>query len=167
MLLTGRFVRSIDDKQRVPLPKRLREALESDPQSPLFLTPGHEGTLALVQETKLVAWATRLAAGSTSRGEIRAFNRLFYARAERIELDDQGRFRIAPELREHAKLGKEVVFVGVFDHVEVWDRLRWDEYLAANSPRYDQLAQQAFAGGSEPAPPSESASSQVESDPPT
>ena len=153
MLLTGRFVRSLDDKQRVALPKRLREILETEPQSPLFLTPWHEAALALFPQANLVELATRLAAGSTSRSEVRTFHRLFYAQAERIEPDEQSRFRIGPELMHHAKLSKEVVFVGVYDHVEIWDRERWEAYFTANSPQYDQLARQAFGGEADPAPP--------------
>jgi division/cell wall cluster transcriptional repressor MraZ len=32
-------------------------------------------------------------------------------------------------LVKHARLGREVVVAGVFDHLEIWDRARWQEHL--------------------------------------
>jgi MraZ protein len=150
MLLTGTFTRAVDDKQRIALPKRLREALEQvGPQGretpALFLTPGTDNSLALYTEDSLTALARRLADASPTRQDVRAFNRLFYARAERLELDEQGRFRIPPSLAQLASLGKEVVVVGVQDHLEIWDKDKWDAYLASQASQYDQVAEQAFS----------------------
>ena len=30
---------------------------------------------------------------------------------------------------EHARLGREVVVAGVYDHLEIWDRATWREHL--------------------------------------
>jgi len=150
MLLTGTFTRAVDDKQRIALPKRLRETLEQvgsqgSELPPLFLTPGTDSSLALYTEDSLTALARRLADASPTRQDVRAFNRLFYARAERLELDEQGRFRIPPSLAQLANLGKEVVVVGVQDHLEIWDKSKWDAYLASQVSQYDQIAEQAFS----------------------
>lgn len=143
MLLTGTFQRSMDEKQRLALPKRIREALAGK-ENGLFVTPGTDDSLALHTEESLKALADRLAAASPASREVRAFNRLFYARAERVELDDQGRFRVPTALAELAGLKREAVIVGVLDHLELWDKTRWESYLAAKTPEYDRIAEQAF-----------------------
>jgi MraZ protein len=144
MLLTGTFVRSVDDKLRIALPKRIRDLLAVDENSHLYITPSTDGSLAIYREDALAAMAARLAAASPNQQDVRAYNRLFYAQAECVELDSQGRFRVPPALAKLAALEKEAVLLGVNDHLELWDRLRWDAYLAARSTHYDDIAERAF-----------------------
>src|SRR5580693_4571678 len=122
MLLTGTFVRSVDDKLRIALPKRLRDALAVDENSHLYVTPGTDGSLAIYREDALAAMAARLAAASPAQQDVRAFNRMFYAQAECVELDAQGRMRVPPALAKLAALEREAVLLGVHDHLELWDR---------------------------------------------
>ena len=75
---------------------------------------------------------------------MRAFSRLFYARAQRVEVDNQGRVRVPPELCSLAGLTKEVVLVGVRDHLELWDAAAWHQYLSEKQMQYDLLAEKAF-----------------------
>jgi len=144
MLLTGAYSRSIDDKLRVAIPKRLREASEGDSRPAVFIAPGTDQSLALYTEEAFARLADRLAQASPTRQDVRTFNRLFYARAQRVELDSQGRIRIPPELAELARLEKEVVLLGVQDHVEIWATDRWKSYLAERQGRYDDIAEAAF-----------------------
>ena len=155
MVLTGAYVRSIDTKLRVAIPKPLREQLvkqEKDSVAHVYAAPGTDGSLALYTEETLKGLAARLAAASPTRQDVRAFNRLFYAQAEQVELDDQGRFRVPAGLVKLAALTREVALVGVQDHLEIWDRARWESYLAGKSADYDRIAEQAF--GNEPGPSS-------------
>jgi MraZ protein len=64
-----------------------------------------------------------------------------------VELDVQGRIRIPQELAQLAGLAQEAVLLGVQDHLELWDRKRWEKYLAEQSARYDQIAEAAFQRG--------------------
>ena len=48
------------------------------------------------------------------------------AGAAACELDKQGRVLIPIKLREKAALEKDVVFVGVLNKIEVWDKTRWE-----------------------------------------
>jgi MraZ protein len=143
MLLTGTFQRAIDEKQRIAIPKPFREALGSDVQV-LFVTPGTDGSLALYTEAVLAQLAERLAAASPNGQDVRAFGRLFYARTQAVELDRQGRVRIPPELAQLADLSSEAVLVGVQDHLELWDRTRWEAYVAEQQTRFDEIAESAF-----------------------
>jgi MraZ protein len=145
MLLTGTFVRAIDEKLRLAIPKRLRDALGAGPERMLFVTPGTDRSLAIYTEESLGQMALRLAAASPAGPEVRAFSRLFYAQAQPAELDSQGRIRIPPDLAELVGLSREAVLLGVQDHLELWDRGRWEAYLAERQARYDQIAEAAFS----------------------
>lgn len=144
MLLTGTFRRAVDEKLRIAVPKPLRDALGALAKGVLYVTPGTDGSLSLYTEEALARLAQRLAASSPNAQDVRAFSRLFYARAQAMELDGQGRLRVPPELAELAGLTKEAVLVGVHDHVELWDRQRWEQYVAEKQANYDQIAEAAF-----------------------
>ncbi len=144
MLLTGTFSRAVDEKLRVAIPKPLREALGDLAKGVLYVTPGTDGSLALYTEDTLAEQARRLMQASPNAQDVRAFSRLFYSRAQAVELDSQGRVRIPPELASLAGLGKEAVLVGVLDHLELWDRARWDVYVAQRQNEYDRIAEAAF-----------------------
>ena len=148
LFLTGTFSRTLDEKQRLAIPKRLREALSKGKDSDtslLFVAPGTDGSLALYTEDSFSRLAEQLSAGSPTGQEVRAFSRLFYSQAQQLEIDRQGRIRIPPELVEMAQITKEVVLVGVRDHLELWDKARWEVYLQEQQAQYDQLAEQAFS----------------------
>ncbi len=144
MLLTGTFGRAVDEKLRVAIPKPLREALGALAKGVLYVTPGTDGSLAIYTEESLAELARRLAQASPNATDVRAYSRLFYARAQAVELDGQGRVRVPPELAALAGLGKEAVLVGVLDHLELWDRGRWEQYVADRQSQYDRIAEAAF-----------------------
>jgi MraZ protein len=144
MLLTGTFPRTFDEKLRIPLPKPLRDELKIEEGSVLYVTPGTDGSLAIYSPAVLEELAARLAQSSPTGRDVRTFGRLFYAQAFRADVDKQGRVRFSQELMTLAGVKKEAVLVGAGDHLELWDKDRWDAYLAQHQPRYDQIAEAAF-----------------------
>ncbi len=148
MFLTGTFLRSLDEKCRFAIPKRLRDALGHPNNSLLYLAPGTDGSLALYTQEAFSKLAVQLDQGSPTRQDVRAFSRLFFTQAQSVEIDRQGRVRIPPELMNLASLSKEVFLLGVRDHLEIWDRQRWEEYLAQKQTQYDEIAENAFTEAS-------------------
>jgi MraZ protein len=148
MFLTGTFPRSLDEKCRFSIPKRLRDALGHPNNTLMYLAPGTDGSLSLYTQEAFSKLAGQLDQGSPTRQDVRAFSRLFFTQAQSVEIDRLGRVRIPPELMKLASLGKEVCLLGVRDHLEIWDRQRWEEYLAQKQSQYDEIAENAFAEGS-------------------
>ena len=104
MLLTGTFNRLVDEKLRVAIPKRLRDAMKCPVRGVLYIAPGTDRSLGIYSEEAFSQLAERLSQASPTRQDVRAFLRLFYAQAQRVELDRQGRLRIPPELAQLARL---------------------------------------------------------------
>jgi len=144
MLLTGTFSRSVDQKYRVAVPKGLREAIGGQPGCVLYVAPGTDGSLAIHTEQSFAELGRRLGEVSPTQQNVRAFIRLFYARAQRVELDHQGRIRVPADLAELAGLTGEAVLLGVQDHLELWAVDRWNQYLADRQTHYDEIAEAAF-----------------------
>jgi MraZ protein len=145
MTFTGSYSRTIDEKGRVTIPKAIRAVITGggDP-SPVYLAPGTDGSLNVYTEEGFENLAQRLEAVSPTQLEVRAFSRLFYGQAERIQIDRQGRVRVPGELAAWAGLQREAVLLGVRDHLELWDRGRWEAYRGTIKPRYDEIAANAF-----------------------
>jgi MraZ protein len=143
LLLTGTYERTLDEKLRLAFPRTLREVLVAEKQ--LVLTPGTDGSLSLFPGSGFSALAEKLASRSPTGQEVRAFSRLLYAQSHSVELDSQGRIRLPAELARLANLDGEVVLLGVGDRVELWNKSRWEAYLAELQPQYDRLAEAALS----------------------
>jgi len=142
MLLTGSHSRSLDDKNRLTLPKRVREQL-GEPET-LFVTPGQDKCLLLYTQAGLEQFAAKLDQSPATDAEARVFRRLYFAQAEAVDVDRAGRILIAERLSQFAQLQHEVVLIGVRDHLEIWDAAHWQQYLTENAPRFDAVAEGAF-----------------------
>lgn len=142
MLLTGTHPRTLDDKNRLALPRRVRDLL-GDPAA-LFVTPGPDQTLWVYTEAELEKLAARLDQAPATDAEARLFRRLYFAQTEQVDVDKSGRILVPERLGNFAGLDKEVVLIGVRDHLELWNAGRWQAYTDSNAARFDQAAEQAF-----------------------
>lgn len=149
MLLTGTHHRTLDEKFRVAIPKSLRDAFQTADSDTLFLAPSTDGAVAIYPEAAFRALADRLAKVSPTAKQVREYARLFFARATSAKLDKQGRLRIPGDLAELAQLKGEVVLLGLQDHVEIWLKESWENYVSQRTNRYDEIAEAAFGS---PAP---------------
>jgi len=126
-MLLGSYDHTIDDKNRLTLPAKFREAFTDG----VVITRGLDGCLFAYRRAdwdRLVE--SRLAPLDPLSPETRRLERFFYSGAAEAELDKQGRVMLPAPLIDHAKLGKEVVVAGVNDRLEIWDRAAWRRELA-------------------------------------
>jgi MraZ protein len=126
-MLLGSYDHTIDDKNRLTLPAKFREAFTDG----VVITRGLDGCLYAYRRAdwdRLVE--SRLAPLDPLSPETRRLERFFYSGASEAELDKQGRVMVPAPLLEHAQLGKEVVVAGVNDRLEIWDRAAWRRELA-------------------------------------
>lgn len=144
MPLTGTWPRSLDDKQRLALPKRLRDDFGEGELNALYAAPGTERSLVLYSPAGFQQLAQKIETLPAQREEVRLYSRLFYAQAEKMDFDSQGRVRLPERLIQLAGLKHEVVVLGVNDHAEVWDAEAWQAFLSLQTPRFDRLASEAW-----------------------
>jgi MraZ protein len=145
MPLTGTYQRTLDDKQRLAIPKPVRDELTPDHSRILYLAPETERSLSLFSADVFHRRAQRLEQDSTIQGRARNFLRLYYSQAEQVDLDGQGRVRVPERLMKFADLKQDVVLLGVNDHVEIWDAGQWETFLSQHGPAFDQLVGETFA----------------------
>jgi MraZ protein len=141
-MLLGAHEHTIDDKNRLTLPAKFRQAFADG----IVVTRGLDGCLYAYRRPD---WArlveSRLATLDPLSPEGRRLERFFYSGATETELDKQGRVMIPRELIDHAKLGREVVVAGVNDRLEIWDRPAWRKELAEVEGSAEDVAERLAA----------------------
>ncbi len=124
----GQFQHTLDDKGRVILPARFRDALSSD----VVLTRGFDHCVDVwpqAEYDRKVEQSRRL---PRERRVNRAYRRMLTASAHDHTLDSQGRLVVPAHLREYAGLDRDLVVNGDDEKIEIWDRERWEAYTAEN-----------------------------------
>lgn len=71
----------------------------------------------------------------------RSFVRLMLSGAVDIELDALGRILVPEYLKTYAGLGKQAVIAGLYNRLEIWDKVRWDNYKGKIEKNTDELAE--------------------------
>jgi len=125
-MFLGEFEHALDDKNRLTLPAKFREAFVDG----VVVTRGMDGCLVVYTRDGWERFVSvRLDGLDPFSREARQMSRFLFSGASDAEPDKQGRVMIPPALLQHAKLGREVVVAGVRDHVEIWDRVAWRAQL--------------------------------------
>src|SRR4030042_2703430 len=123
-MLIGEYKHTIDAKKRLAVPAKLRREIGDG----AVLTRGLDNSLALYPEKEWEKVVEKLKQLPSGKSDARGFNRLIMAGAATVELDSLGRVLIPDYLKEYAYLKKNVVIVGVYDRLEIWDEEKWDIY---------------------------------------
>ena len=122
----GEYEHSIDAKGRVIIPAKLRDALGEQ----FIITKGLDECLFVYPLDQWEAFQEKLQALPLNQPSARAFVRFFFSGATEAELDKQGRVMLPANLREYGSLEKEIVITGAGNRLEIWDKEKWETYLA-------------------------------------
>ncbi len=123
MLFFGRYEHSIDEKSRLMLPTKLREKLPGT----LYMTYGLGKCIYLYpEETFMEICKDRSKLNDLSKEEL-GFKRVFFSNTSECNLDKQGRILITKNLMEKVGITKDVVIAGNEDHIEIWDKERYEQ----------------------------------------
>ena len=127
----GIFEATVQRDGRIILPATFRQSLPSEAEgSTLVALPGADRCIALYPSRAFKAWldeAGRDAADASCRRSLR----WAMAKAEFVTCDRHGRFRLPDALMSLADIERgaeetrRVLFIGAVDHLEVWERDRW------------------------------------------
>jgi len=120
----GEYYHSIDPKNRMIIPSKYRAALGDR----FIITRGFQKCLYIftTDEWERLYEKTKVIPMTDEQGQ--RFARMFFSSAFDSEQDLNGRVLIQAKHREYAGLEKEIVSIGVMNHIEIWDRETWEIY---------------------------------------
>ena len=121
-MFMGEYNHTIDAKGRLIVPSKFRDALGDE----FVITKGLDGCLFVYDNKEWTAFEEKLKSLPLTNKDARQFVRFFLAGAAYVEVDKQGRILVPSNLREFAKLSKEVVLVGVASRIEIWSKEIWE-----------------------------------------
>lgn len=124
---------NLDNKSRLAVPTRYRDALSVLCEGRLFITadPAHLVTPALGRclliypEPEWKPIHDKVMSLSALNPLTRGMQRLLGGHAEMVAMDGAGRILVSSALREFAGLDKRVVLVGQGNKFELWDEESW------------------------------------------
>lgn len=136
-MFMGEYQHVLDAKGRLIMPAKFREGLGER----FVITRGLDNCLFVYPFAEWSLLEQKLKALPFTRSDARAFMRFFFSGAAECELDKQGRVLIPNNLRDHAKLKKDVVVIGVSNRVEIWSQEVWEQYSQETGLSFESIAE--------------------------
>lgn len=136
-MLIGEYEHSLDAKGRLIMPAKIRE----DIGEKFIVTKGLDGCLFGFSQDEWTNFEEKLKTLPLTNKNARDFVRFFLSGAIECEIDKQGRFLIAGNLREYACMEKEVVIIGVGTRIEIWNKDKWKDYNSDENISADAIAE--------------------------
>ena len=134
----GSFEHTLDEKNRLLLPFRLRGELGSK----LFIMKGYEGSLAIYPQAQFDKYLAKLQSLPFEAKISRDFERIALSSVFELDVDKVNRIQIPTALVNKYSISKNVVVVGLIDHIEVWSKEKWDAYVKDNEAEYEEKSEE-------------------------
>ena len=136
-MLIGEHTHTLDSKKRLAIPAKFRKELGEG----AVLTKGLDSCLFMFPNAQWHQLAQKIAGLSLGQQDTRSFSRLLLAGAVEVDFDGLGRILVPDYLKSYAGLTRQVVVVGLYSRLELWDEARWDSYRANIEQHSDQIAE--------------------------
>lgn len=145
----GESTHSLDDKGRLSVPRRLLagQSFDATGRVSFVLTLGFEGCLFLFTEAAFEKAVARLETQPFGGEEKRNMQRLFFSKAQRIELDEKNRLNVPDKLKTLVGIDREVAIVGLVDRAELWPKAKWEAFEAEHARDFARLDGVLLGGG--------------------
>lgn len=131
----GQYTHAMDKKGRVSIPVRFRDTLRARYDEQLIVSVS-EGCLVAYPFEEWEKLEDSLQELPRFSRVVKEYKRLFISAAQECALDSQGRILVPPELRTRANLHDKVLFVGMTDYFEIWNR---EQYIEKYVPMMDEM----------------------------
>lgn len=134
----GSYSHNLDDKGRLVIPSKMRDELGLK----AYILKGYDGCLSVYKEEDFVKFMEKINSLSFYNKSSRSFIRAQLDSVCELEIDRQGRALLPTQLLNRYQIGKEVVVIGVIDHIEVWNKADYDNYQKAADSSFEDIAEE-------------------------
>ena len=133
----GSFIHNLDEKGRLMIPRKMREELGTK----VYIMKGFEGSLSLYNEERYQKLAEEFSRLSFNQSKVRDYLRIQFASTYEMDVDKLGRVQLPTALLTKYGISKEVIVLGIGDHIEVWDKVKYDEYENSIKDEFENIAE--------------------------
>ena len=139
-MLIGEFHHNLDNKHRLVIPAKLESELGDE----VIVTRGFERCLMVYPMSKWETVIAKFSELAITKSDTRKFMRIFLSGATSCKFDSQKRICIPNILKTYANIEKEVVVLGLDDHLEIWSESSYEEFLANNLESFAEIAEKIY-----------------------
>lgn len=136
----GEIACKVDAKGRFAFPSRFAKQMPAESNSAFVINRGMEKCLNLHTLPKWNGIAQEMQKLNEYNPKERKFLRQFMRGATELTLDGTGRLLLPKRLIEYAGIKKNIVVVGFFDRLEIWDEETYENYMNIDADDYATLA---------------------------
>ena len=133
----GYYEHNLDAKGRLIIPSKLREEVSDK----VYILKGFDGALAIYKEEKFLDIIEEQKRLPFTKSSSRDYLRAMLSSACELEIDKIGRVQIPNVLLSKHGIGKELVIIGVGDHIEVWDKAKYLAYEERIDREFEENAE--------------------------
>jgi len=138
----GEFRHTLDEKNRLSIPAKLRALLQGPTDDCFYVTRGIDRSILICTKQVWQEMERQFCDHPITNPVARRFRRVFYSGAQATTFDKQGRIGLPQNLVEYAGLKRDVVLAGTSDGIEVWDAETWDAQLQEGLRTFDETARE-------------------------
>ena len=141
----GEYEATLDSKGRFLLPAALKKQIGEEGNNLFVINRGFEKCLSLYPSQSWDPIFEEISKLNDFDPKVRAFRRYFLNGATKMELDSAGRLLVPPNLKEHAGLEKDIVLVSAMNKIEIWDKIKYQQFFETFSPEsFSDLADEVM-----------------------
>lgn len=134
-LLVGEYFHQIDSKNRIRIPNKLKGE-----EKTLWFSKGTNRCLFVHTEKEYeVFYETLLKNISVTENEETRAERMILKSTVPLDGDTQGRMILPQNLKDYAKIDKDVMICGMGTRVEIWAKEVYDEYFKDENEHFDEV----------------------------
>lgn len=137
-MFAGEYICKLDEKGRFIVPSPLRERLEAEGNGVVFLK-GPEHAIWLYSAAEWDKVLDRLRS-KLDEDQSRLFMHFVVSEAGTSDVDKAGRILIPTRVRKLVPVDEdqEIVLVGLYNRMEIWNPAEWRRYLSRTEDKYEQ-----------------------------
>ncbi len=143
----GEYESTLDPKGRFLLPSGFKKQLPDSGSETFVINRNFEKCLSLYPIKSWKPIFSDISALNDFDPKVRQFRRYFLNGATQVELDSANRLLIPKNLMEYAGLEKDIVLVSAVNKIEIWDKIKYQQFFDTFSPEaFSNLANEVMGG---------------------
>jgi len=136
-MFIGKYYYKLQANGRISLPKGFRDESED-----WVVTRGLDGCLFIFKADRFQEELGQLADRSFTKKAHRDLTRIMTNEAQEVKADNNGRVHLPKYLINFAELKQEIVIVGSYNRIEVWDQESYHQYVDQLEAQAEEIAEQ-------------------------
>ena len=133
----GSFAHSLDEKGRLMIPRKMREELGFK----VYIMKGFDGSLSIYTVERYQKLAEEFYNLPFTQQRNRDYLRVQFATTYEIDVDKLGRLQLPTALLNKFNISRNVIVLGIGDHIEIWDAKKYEEYESGIVDNFEKNAE--------------------------